>query len=70
MVVPGAVLFWLSTYRPALLPIWAPWDFSWVEYLATALTLGWFWRGYAVSPLDRRPPAWRIAAFLVGMTVI
>jgi putative membrane protein len=70
LLMPGPVLFWLSTDHPALLPVWAPWDFSWVEYLATALTLGWFWRGYALSAVDRRPPAWRIAAFLVGVTVI
>jgi putative membrane protein len=70
LLLPGAVLFWLSADHPALLPFWAPWDFSWVEYLATALTLAWFWHGYALSAVDMRPPAWRIAVFHVGIAVI
>jgi putative membrane protein len=68
--VPGALFFWLSTTRPALLPFWAPWDFSWSEYLATALALGWFCRGLIRSPSGARPPAWRCVAFIVGLAAI
>ena len=53
----GAVLFWLSRYHPSLMPMWAPWDFSTPEYLATALTLLWFWRGLALAPAPARPAA-------------
>ena len=45
----GAVLWWLSSSHPALLPFWMPWDFSPTEYLATALVLLWFCRGLALA---------------------
>jgi putative membrane protein len=66
----GAVLFWLSQNRPSLMPIWAPWDFSAPEYLATALTLLWFFRGLALTPPEARPPVWRRVAFLLGVAAI
>ena len=49
----GAVLWWLSSSHPALLPFWMPWDFSPTEYLATALVLLWFCRGLALAPFGR-----------------
>lgn len=70
LLAPGAVLFWFSTYHPALLPFWAPWSFSWPEYLACALTLGWFGRGLVRSPPAKHPPAWRALAFLAGLAAI
>ena len=66
----GALLFWLSSSRPALMPVWGPWDFSPPEYLATALVLLWFCRGLAITPLAERPPLWRRAVFLLGVGVI
>jgi putative membrane protein len=66
----GALLFWLSRSRPSLMPVWAPWDFSWSEYLATALTLLWFFRGLAHAPAMDRPPLWRSIAFVLGVVVI
>jgi putative membrane protein len=66
----GALLFWLSQDHPALMPVWAPWDFSAPEYLATALTLFWFCRGLWRSPPPARPPVWRRAAFLLGVVLI
>lgn len=66
----GALLFWLSATRPSLLPAWAPWDFSSVEYLATALTLLWFGRGIALLPEKDRPAPWRRMAFIVGVLAI
>jgi putative membrane protein len=70
IVVPGAILFWLSANHPALLPSWAPWSFSWPEYLATALTLGWFCRGLFRTPSATQPPVWRSIAFFVGILAI
>ena len=49
----GALLFWLSADHPALMPVWAPWDFSIPIYLATALTLLWYFRGLALSAPER-----------------
>ena len=43
----GVLLFWLSRSHPTVMPVWAPWDFSPPEYLATTLTLFWFVRGLA-----------------------
>ena len=65
----GAILFWLSESRPSQLPVWLPWDFSWLEYLATALTLFWYLRGLALTRQER-PSAWRSTAFLLGLAAI
>jgi putative membrane protein len=66
----GGLLFWLSKSRPSLMPIWAPWDFSSLQYLATTLTLFWFWRGVGLLPAAQRPSAWRCAAFLAGVLAV
>jgi putative membrane protein len=66
----GAILFWLSESRPSQLPVWLPWDFSWLEYLATALTLFWYLRGLAATLPEERPSAWRSIAFLLGLAAI
>jgi putative membrane protein len=66
----GGVLWWLSRNHPALLPFWAPWDFSPLEYLATALTLFWFIRGLSLLPAAERPAIWRRTAFLLGVAAI
>lgn len=66
----GALLFWLSRDHPSLLPVWAPWDFSWPEFLTAALTLLWFCRGLALSPRESRLRPWRRAAFLLGLAAI
>jgi putative membrane protein len=65
----GALLWWLSVCHPALLPFWAPWDFSPPIYLATALVLLWFGRGLAALPATERPPLWRWLAFPAGMVL-
>ena len=49
------------------MPVWAPWDFSPLIYLATALTLLWFFRGVALAPPQERPPVWRRAVFVIGL---
>lgn len=65
----GALLFWLSTAYPSLMPIWAPWSFSPSVYLATALALIWFGRGLTLSPPEERPSVWRRAAFIAGIAL-
>jgi putative membrane protein len=44
-----------------------PWDFSWAEFLVTALGLGWFVTGLARLPQSLRPPLWRRISFVVGV---
>jgi putative membrane protein len=52
------------------MPVWVPWDFSWSEYLAFALTILWFFRGLAPTPLETRPFIGRHIAFFSGLTLL
>jgi putative membrane protein len=63
----GALLYIVCHVFPADLPVWMPWEFSWPEYLATSLSLGWFVRGLSILPKDRHPPLWRQACFVLGV---
>jgi putative membrane protein len=63
----GAALYVVCRFYPADLPAWMPWEFSWPEYLLTALTLGWFARGLKLLPKDQHPPLWRSFCFVVGV---
>ncbi len=62
--------WWMSTAHPAAMPPWAPWDFSWTQFLAAALALGWYLRGIALLPAAERPSPWRTAAFLLGLASV
>ncbi len=66
----GGLLSWLSADHPALLPVWAPWDFSWPEYLGLTLALFWYLRGLDAAPLAERPPLWRRIAFFAGLGLL
>jgi putative membrane protein len=66
----GALLWWLSANHPALMPVWAPWEFSPTVYLATALALFWYWRGVALAPPEERPAAWRQVAYVLGVGLV
>jgi putative membrane protein len=70
VAVLGGVLWWRSASQPAAMPFWMPWDFSWPEYLATALALLWFARGLAAAPEAARPAVWRCIAFVIGVVAI
>ena len=63
----GAVLYLVCALYPAYLPFFLPWEFSWPIYLATALTLSWFFRGLKVLPKSQHPPLWRSACFVLGV---
>jgi putative membrane protein len=67
LLVLGAMLDVVCRLYPADLPVWLPWEFSWPEYLATGLTLGWFARGLKVLPKAEHPPLWRMICFVVGV---
>ncbi|MGC8478062.1 MAG: hypothetical protein ACP5NP_17050, partial [Acetobacteraceae bacterium] len=51
----GAGLDGFATFRPADVPLWLPFDFSWFAWAGTALPLWWYFRGVAQLPPARRP---------------
>ena len=63
----GTLLYAVCRFFPADLPAWLPWEFSWPEYLATALSLGWFVRGLTILPKGEHPPLWRSICFVLGV---
>jgi putative membrane protein len=65
----GGVLYVACRLFPADLPFWMPWEFSWPVFLATALSLAWFFAGLARLPADERPARWRTACFVLGVTM-
>jgi putative membrane protein len=67
VLLVGAALYVICRFYPADLPVWLPWEFSWPEYLATALIFAWFTRGLKALPADRRPPMWRLICFVAGV---
>ena len=66
----GALLSWLSAVHPSLLPVWAPWDFSWPEYLALTLVPFWYLRGLGTTAAEERPALWRRVAFFAGLALL
>lgn len=70
IVATSAILWWLSTFHAAAMPSWAPWDFSFSWFYATAFPLLWYVRGWRRTPAERRPGWWRVALFLLGMALI
>ena len=67
LLLLGAALYLVCRLFPADLPVWLPWEFSWPEYLATALTLAWFFRGLESLPKTQHPPLWRSICFVAGV---
>ncbi len=70
IVAVGGALAWLSGAHPTLAPQWAPWDFSWTQFLSCALGAWWYARGVALLPASERPGLARQAAFVLGVALI
>ena len=70
VLAAGGVVALASALFPTRLPVWAPYEFSWLEFLATALALGWYVRGARSMPLAERPKLWRGGAFFLGVGLI
>ncbi|MBS0247608.1 MAG: cytochrome c oxidase assembly protein [Proteobacteria bacterium] len=66
----ATLAWWLARTHVARLPVWAPWDFSWVEFLAAWLTLFWYARGVIRLAPGERPSWLRRGAFAVGVLAI
>lgn len=67
VLAAGALLDAVCRFFPAQLPFWMPWEFSWPVYLATSLTLIWFWQGWRKLARAERPARWRAACFVLGV---
>jgi putative membrane protein len=67
LLVLGATLYVVCRFYPVDLPLWLPWEFSWPEFLATALTLAWFRRGLQILPKAHKPALWRQVSFVLGV---
>ncbi|MEI9993417.1 MAG: cytochrome c oxidase assembly protein [Rhizomicrobium sp.] len=67
LLLAGAGLDLACEFYPAQLPFWLPWEFSWPVYLATTLSLFWFWRGWRAQRPEDRPALWRGACFVLGV---
>lgn len=70
IVATSLGLWWLSTYHAAAMPAWAPWDFSFSWFYATAFPLLWYLRGLGRLSAGSKPSLWRIGAFVSGTAII
>ena len=70
IVALGAALSYASRAFPASMPIYAPFEFSWSEYLATVCAAWFYWRGVSRMAASDRPNRWRQFAFAAGLSLI
>ena len=70
LCVAAVLLWWLCGAHPGMLPFWAPWDFSFVEFLSAWLVIGWYVRGLAAIASEDEPSRARDIAFFVGVLLI
>lgn len=63
-------LWWLTSRHVLFLPPWAPWEFSWIEFLSAWLIAYWFVRGLVYLPIDERPSLLRRIFFFAGLLTI
>lgn len=69
VLLMAALIWWGCETWPADMPVFLPWDFSWIDFLGVVLPVAWYGRGlYLTSPADR-PHVMRTVSFLLGMTV-
>lgn len=67
LLLAGGAIDILCRFFPSELPFWMPWEFSWPVFLAMALMLAWYWRGWRAMTREERPAAWRAASFVIGV---
>lgn len=68
LLIAGAALYAFCRNLPADLPAFLPWEFSWPVFLATWLSLGWFFAG--LQRLPEPLPLWRRICFVFGVLAI
>jgi putative membrane protein len=67
ILILGGFLYFYCEVFPAEVPFWLPWEFSWPEYLATMLSLFWYFRGLRDVAAEDKPPVWRSVCFVTGV---
>ncbi|WP_412773425.1 cytochrome c oxidase assembly protein [Nitrobacter sp.] len=70
IAIAACILWWLTRNHASLLPLWAPWEFSWLEFLSAWLTIYWYIRGVTSITAAERPSLLRRVSFFAGMLVI
>src|SRR6185437_9235589 len=70
LLLLGAALWFVCREFPAELPFVLPWEFSWPVFLATSLSLAWFFTGLRRLPTAEHPPLWRSACFVIGVLLL
>jgi len=63
-------LCWLAQAHASFLPPWAPWEFSWIEFLSAWLVFFWYIRGLVALSATERPSLPRSMSFFAGMLII
>ncbi len=66
----SVLMWWLARDHSTLLPVWAPWDFSFVEFLSGWLAMFWYVRGLSLTPAAEQPSLARSISFFAGVLVI
>ncbi|WGS20573.1 MULTISPECIES: cytochrome c oxidase assembly protein [unclassified Bradyrhizobium] len=70
LIVTAFLFWWLSAAHASAMPLWAPWDFSWVEFVSTWLVIWWFARGLVRTEAPNRPSPIQRIGFLAGTLAI
>ena len=70
IALTAVLLWWLTRAHTLLLPFWAPWEFSFVEFLSGWVAAWWYLRGLSLTPAAERPALARRIAFFAGVLLI
>jgi putative membrane protein len=70
IAVSAVLLWWLTRAHVAALPVFAPWEFSFVEFGSAWLFAWWYLRGLALTPVAEQPSLARRIAFFGGLALI
>jgi putative membrane protein len=69
LAMATALLWWLTIANPAILPVWAPWEFAPLQFVCFWLAGWWYARGAIASAESGRPPLWRTILFYFGLVL-
>jgi putative membrane protein len=70
IVLSSLMLWWLCQFYEAALPVFAPWEFSFSWFYASAFALWWYGRGVTLATRAERPSPWRWCCFGLGIMLI
>jgi putative membrane protein len=70
IAVSSIALWWLTEKHVSALPVFAPWDFSFIEFGAAWLSAWWYVRGLALTPRNEQPSLARRIGFFAGLALI